>query len=463
MQDFEVCLAVDRALAEGNITRTTSRFKPEQRFAPFRVGPEPLMLNPLQGSRIETLGRLLRRFYHAADELYYLSVNQDAPRWLAHHLDVGKPQRLLELAKHPFFRNDLPIIIRPDLLLTPGGFKATELDSVPGSMGLLGFLEQVYDKSGTSLLGSGNTPAAFAAALTALSPGGKAAVVISEECSGYRQETAWLSAEWSETGLQIPTVRPEELSYTADGVWLNGERLDLVYRFFELFDLENIPGGYELLDLAAAGRVVITPPPKPHLEEKMWFAFLHHPDLTSWWLNLLGSDDYLALLEIVPQTWLLTPDRQVFSGGPFPGVNRLKSTSRRERPFVIKPSGFSPLAWGGHGYSRGKDYTTKRWAATIERLAAQDNELPHILQEYQHSEPVLARYYDFANQEMSSFVGKVRLCPYYFLIQEQTVLSGALSTIVPVSKPVIHGMTEAVMVPTAIGSRLLGVGERSHG
>ncbi len=450
MQDYEVCLTIDRALAEGNITRTTSRAKPEERFAPFRVGPEPFMLHPAQAERIEALGSLLHRFYRAADELYYLSVRGEAPAWIAEHLDAGKPLRLLELARHPAFIKQLPIVIRPDLLITTDGLRATELDSVPGSMGLLGFMEQVYGNFSSNLLGDRSTVDAFAAALSALAPGGKAAIVISDECSGYRHETAWLSAEWAETGLEIPTVRPEDLSYTNDGVWLNGEKLDLVYRFFELFDMDNVPGSYQLFDLAATGKVTVTPPPKPHLEEKMWFAFLHHPELRQWWLELLGNEDYQALLELFPHTWLLTPNTEAFSSGPHGSVDRLKTASRRERPFVIKPSGFSPLAWGGHGFSRGKDYTTRRWAQAIDDCLAQAYELPHVLQDYQHSDPILVRFYDFTDQRMCSFSGKVRLCPYYFVIGEGTVLSGALATIVPLSKPVIHGMTEAVMVPTAV-------------
>ena len=45
-----------------------------------------------------------------------------------------------------------------------------------------------------------------------------------------------------------------------------------VYRFFELFDLPNIPKIGDTLRANAEGRVTITPPIKPYLEEKMWFA-----------------------------------------------------------------------------------------------------------------------------------------------------------------------------------------------
>jgi hypothetical protein len=35
-------------------------------------------------------------------------------------------------------------VIRPDILLTENGFSITELDSVPGGIGLTGWLNQTY-------------------------------------------------------------------------------------------------------------------------------------------------------------------------------------------------------------------------------------------------------------------------------------------------------------------------------
>src|SRR5947207_14228710 len=45
-----------------------------------------------------------------------------------------------------------------------------------------------------------------------------------------------------------------------------------VYRFFELFDLPNIPGIENTLRANAEGQITITPQIKPYLEEKMWLA-----------------------------------------------------------------------------------------------------------------------------------------------------------------------------------------------
>lgn len=456
MQDAEICLSIDEAMSQANISRSTARAIPAGRWSPFRISPEPYIVDRQLAERLDALGPWLRDFYHAADRLYRLSASGDAPAFVAKHLDAGKPDWLVAVARAESFLDQIPVIIRPDLLFTASGMRATELDSVPGSMGLLAFLEETYSRLGFQLIGQQSTADAFLQALQSL-PGadGLTVIVVSDECSGYRLETAWLAERWQEQGADSPVVvRPEQLTYTADGVWLDGVKVARVYRFFELFDWQNVPGAHALLHLAAAGEVALTPPPKHYLEEKMWFAFLHDPDLAVYWRQLLGDEALSGLQQIFPATWLLAPDR----GGPYGNWQRLRQTSRRERPFVLKPSGFSALAWGGHGFSRGKDYTTGHWSETIEQLLQESGRSPFVLQSYEHSLPRQVSFYDVPTAQISQFSGKTRLCPYYFLrlnnrnwaAPEDVSLSGALATTVPMQKPVIHGMTEAVMSPTAI-------------
>ncbi len=449
MQCLEACQRIDAAIGHARILRPLARPNPDARFASFRIGPTPYLINPEQANQLQQMGQHLKSFYRAMEELYRLSKHGDVPQFVAQYLDAGKPAWLVELAQAEAFRGQIPHIIRPDLLLTADGWKATELDSVPGSMGLLSFFEQVY--TDWPLVGAGRTAAAMAAALADLiSPAEQAAIVVSDECGGYRAETAWLSRHWQEAGLLIPTLRPEQLTIHNDQVRYQGQRLLLIYRFFELFDLDNIPNAKELLYLGARGKIKITPPPKPYLEEKMWFAFLHHPDLQGDWEQLLGREALTCLQELIPPTWLLCRDPVAFAGGPLGSLAKLKQTSRRQRPYVLKPSGFSPLAWGGHGFSRGKDYTTGHWAKTIDDYLALASTSPYIIQAYQQSLPQIARHYEHTSESIATFEGKLRLCPYYFLQNEQITLSGALATLVPLSKPIIHGMTDAVMVPTAV-------------
>ena len=78
-----------------------------------------------------------------------------------------------------------------------------------------------------------------------------------------------------------------------------------VYRFFELFDLPNIPGIENALRANAEGRITITPPIKPYLEEKMWFALFWLQPLREFWRRELGDKYFIKLQEIIPYSWLL--------------------------------------------------------------------------------------------------------------------------------------------------------------
>ena len=46
--------------------------------------------------------------------------------------------------------------------------------------------------------------------------------------------------------------------------------------------------------------------------------------------------------------------------------------------------------------------------------------------------------------------GRLRLCPYYFLIGGEPRLSGALATFCPPDKKIIHGMQDAALLPCRV-------------
>ena len=110
---------------------------------------------------------------------------------------------------------------------------------------------------------------------------------------------SWLAAQLREEGLSAWCVEPRDIRFTEEGLRLRtdgGEQaIGVIYRFYELFDLLNIPKA-ELVQYAAKkGWVSITPPYKPALEEKSAFALLHHPMLRPFWEKELGVDCLLHL------------------------------------------------------------------------------------------------------------------------------------------------------------------------
>src|SRR5580658_7497088 len=102
---------------------------------PWRVSPEPFALSPKTVTRIEQIGDDLLLFYRALNSLYNRSARGTAPAFIAEYLDQGKPEQIVKLARQNRFKQDIPSVIRPDLLLTDEGFTASELDSIPGGMG----------------------------------------------------------------------------------------------------------------------------------------------------------------------------------------------------------------------------------------------------------------------------------------------------------------------------------------
>ena len=99
----------------------------------WRTAPAPFSLGKANAKRIEKYGRVFLQFYRAVNLLYRKSVEGKQPAWVADWLERGKPADLIELQRHRAFKNALPRVIRPDLLLTETGFSVTELDSFPAA------------------------------------------------------------------------------------------------------------------------------------------------------------------------------------------------------------------------------------------------------------------------------------------------------------------------------------------
>src|SRR5690606_24016027 len=148
----------------------------------WRYSPEAFPLTPGQVAEIRKIGQACYDFYRAQETLYMRSVegknllrNRDlkAP-WVAEYLDRGKPAALVEHARAKTLRGTTPVVIRPDLLVTEQGFALTEIDSVPGGIGLTAFLNRLYAAvHGEALIGADDDDMveAFYGALCSRAPG----------------------------------------------------------------------------------------------------------------------------------------------------------------------------------------------------------------------------------------------------------------------------------------------------
>lgn len=418
----------------------------------WRIAPEPFALPPELVRDLETLGRVLLQFYRAVNLLYRRSVEGREPGWIAQLLDQGKPADLLAWQRHPAFKHDLPRVIRPDLLLTEEGFAISELDAVPGGIGLTAWLNQTYAQSAirnpkSGIVGGASGMIEGFAGIFGGAP--RVHIIVSEESAAYRPEMQWLAGHWP--GMSA-AVREADFAAVQPG--------DAVYRFFELFDLANVPAAPRLFELAAAGQIRLTPPPKPVFEEKLLFALLWNRNLRAFWHHHLGAAFFERLLRHVPYTWVVDPTPlPPHAAIPELGLTdwqQLKTLSQRERNLILKVSGFHPTAWGARSVTLGSDVSRADWAAAVDAALRAFPTSPYVLQRYHKPRVVPAAYYDFERETLVSLPARVRLCPYYFVHGEgdaaRARLGGVLATLCPADKKLIHGMKDAILAPACVAA-----------
>lgn len=438
----------------------------------WRVTPEPFQLDKEMYAFFTELGDHLLRFYEATNRLYARAVRGSLPDWVRAWLEAGKPEQVIDYARMRRFRTAVPAIIRPDVIPTDDGYAITELDSVPGGFGLLAAMTRQYAKVGATGIvgGKDGMVEGFVDAMRALVPNNPhpvVAIIVSDESDAYRGEMEWLAGAATGTGLTAFAIHPRDVQFTEEGLFLPQHitgmaqpmKIDIVYRFFELFDLKNIPKIDLILYAIRKELVVATPPLKHHLEEKLLMALFHHPALEPFWLEQLGRDSVEFLKPLFPKTWVMDPaplpphavipDLRV-GGRIVTDWNQLKDTTQKERELVIKPSGFSEEAWGSRGVRIGHDLPKEEWADAIDEALAAFSHTPHILQEFRKGAGFKLHYYDFASEELVPMRGRARLCPYYFVVDGKTRLGGVLATVTPMDKKLIHGMVDAVMAPCSV-------------
>lgn len=429
----------------------------------WRISPTPFALGPELAKELDTLGRVLLQFYRAVNLLYRKSVEGRQPEWIARWLDQGKPAWLVELQRHPALKHELPRVIRPDILLTEGGFSITELDSVPGGIGLTAWLNQTYDSVLRAACSVSSPDAQHATRNTQHAIGGpdgmlkgfaslfgdaqQVHIVVSEESGSYRPEMEWLAGQVSGSRFK---VQSSEFSHPAPG--------DAVYRFFELFDVANVPGARRLFELAMEQQIRLTPPPRPVFEEKLIFALLWNRNLRGFWRQELGEGFLHRLQQAVPYTWVVDPT-PLPPHAAIPELNltdwrQLMALSQRERELILKVSGYSEEAWGARGVYYGSDLSTAEWSVAVEKALREFDRTPYVLQRYHKPRLVESHWFDFERNQLTLMLGRVRLCPYYFVGGEgdsaRANLGGVLATICPADKKIIHGMKDAILAPCSV-------------
>ncbi len=451
-------------------------FNSQELFADktWRFSPEPWSITQEHEKQIVKLGIACHEFVKALELLYMRSVlNKNLLRnrslitpWVAEYLDRGKAKKIIDHARSDKSRGIQPIVIRPDLLITEDGIAMTEIDSVPGGIGLTAFLNRLYTSGNDKLIGSNDQMITlFYEALSALNPQINLpliVILVSDEAATYRPEMEWLAKSLQEKGKRVYCLKTNEvmplgntLCASIDG---NPEQIDIVYRFWELFDLANVPIANNIIEAWEESKLLVSPPMRHFQEEKLGMALFHHHLLSEFWRENLSKESYKLLKKVIPKSWIMDPvklpptavlDAPNIGGRPISSWEQLGEASQKERNLILKISGYHETAWGARSVVYGSDVSQNEWKQSINNALTKSGNNLFILQEYKKPKRESHTIYD-ANQNFKKAEGRVRLCPYYFVKGNQIELAGILATFCPVDKKIIHGMKDAALLPCCI-------------
>ncbi len=441
----------------------------------WRISPEAWPLTKKQVREIEQIGQACLEFYRASELLYTRSFeNKNILRnaeltvpWVADYLDRGKPEFLIRHARSKAVRRSHPMIIRPDLLATDEGFALTEIDSVPGGIGLTAFLNELYGDQGGIIGQDQAMVEAFYESMASLRPDKEyplIAIVVSDEASTYRPEMDWLAARLQERGKRVYCLHPGDLIPMGETICadIDGdpEELDVIYRFWELFDLENIPVAEHIFKMLEEGApLAVTPPMRHFQEEKLNLALFHHPRLVDFWRENLSKPSWKLLNRIIPSGWIMDPvdlppnavlDAPLVGGRPIYKWEQLGEASQKERNLIMKLSGFHENAWGARSVLYGSDASREEWMDGITEAMEGSKENLYLLQEYRKPARLPHPVYR-PDGQLGQMNGRLRLCPYYFVKGDEARLEGVLATFCPADKKIIHGMRDAALLPVRRG------------
>ena len=461
----QICLKLNEMTPKGGLFKGDRKNVHPESNLPWRISPEPFWLNVDQQKELEQLGQSLQKFYIAANTLYHQSAKGIQPSWIKQYLDLGKPNYITEMGQWNRIKSQLPLVMRPDLILTENGFRLIEMDSIPGGMGFTAQISHLYSDLGYELIGGRNGLVegfynALATSINSQDP--TIAFVVSDESESYRTEMQWISDEFNQNHGKSYCIHPSDIHFDDEGLFLTDQniehRIDAIYRFFELFDLKNIQKAELITYFTKKNSIRLTPPPKAYLEEKLWLAFFHHPQLKSFWKKELGRIAFEQLSTLIPKTWILDPrpipphasvsDLEI-DNIKINNWDQLKGLSKKNREMVIKPSGFCELAYESKGVTVGHDMSEEMWNKNLQNGLDKFKQNPYLLQVFHKAMRKTMHYYDFFEDKVKPMRGRTLIRPYFYIIDGIAKLSGVQAVVCPPDKKILHGMVDAIITPCA--------------
>lgn len=384
----------------------------EYKDVPWLISPSWFELTTAQILELKRLGHLLYHFLKVCNNLYFENKK------VARFVEQGKPRKVISLQRN--LPNEIPFLVRPDIVLTKDGFKVSEIEIIVGGMGMGSKIKEAYLSVVPSLKPYPKSILKSFLRTVEKIVNHKRILLVPSFLSRYLPELKVFSRLCQREGYDVEAIPPEEVKKTT--------KAGMIWRLFEAYEWDRI-------DLP---NVPIYPPLKQFMEEKIWMALLHHEDYRNFWKNKLG-EDFDVLKKYILSTWII---RESYL--PMP-LSELVNLGRKKRQYVTKLSGYSEKAWGGKSFIYWGEPSNKKWRDFLLN-AIRSKEL-YILQEFQDSKkysfPVLI------NGEVKPIDNlRIRLCPFYFKIGEEVELGDIIVTLRKAKN--VHGAIDSIRIPVAI-------------
>ncbi len=250
--------------------------------------------------------------------------------------------------------------------------------------------------------------------------------LLAAPCSSWR-DVADEAYEFAEllrrAGLDVVVITEENIAHLRfDGRELrlcqrSGPPIPIhvVDRFMDIYEIAELrhPGISAVLDAYVAGAIEDLNTCKQFLDEKAWMALFWEPAREPRWREELGEERYALLRDLLPRTWLLTPDAAVeCPDGASISVRKLWELPPECRMFVIKESGTSETASGARSLRALHEMDAADVRAAVDSALA--SQVPYVIQETVNSPTISFTALDPNTQTLVTQHGaRIKLSAFY--------------------------------------------------
>jgi len=364
----------------------------------FLLSPLPFELPQAIEEHLELYSQGIVAFYQACDEM--LRVLPKFSKW-GKILTHNRPEWLLQRAKEE--DNIAHIFLRPDFILTEDGVATAEIETSPFGLALALFLNNAYAAQGLETIPNAKFIDYFIAEVMGDNIIGTLCFMITAHTQQYRGQFQYLTQLLKNKGINVCIAMSDDINVKDGKCFVHGERLDVIYRGFYLYESINDEHIASILQ----SDLKILPGYKSHLEEKAIMAMFFDDELEAIYRAKIGYY-YDVLYDIFPKTYILSdkPPNDL-------GLRRwddLADMPRKKRCFVLKISGFSYLGAWSRGVIFLNTLSQQQCRKVIQTALASDDVF--VIQEFKKGCRLQQEYYDFQDSTIKTMHGRVRFTPY---------------------------------------------------